>query len=147
MNEVPRRRHPPREPRERMLPGEALREPRERLAHEVVAGGTRERLAREDALPEHVAYRDRGCDIFPSCLSCPLPRCRYDEPGGVRALLNRERDREIRRPRLDHELPVDEIALRFRVSRRTVFRALQHGPNARPRPLEERHPRTEDSQP
>ena len=173
VNEVPRRRHPPREPRERLVPGEAPREPRERLAPEkapreprerlvpgeapreprerLVPGEAprepRERLARANALPEHVAYRDRGCDIFPSCLHCPLPRCRYDEPGGVRALLNRERDREIRRLRLDHELPVDEIAMRFRVSRRTVFRALQHGPNARPRSAGERHPQTEDSQP
>ncbi len=121
MIEVPLRHHPAHEPRER--------------------------VARQDALPERVEYRDRGCDIFPSCLSCPLPRCRYDEPGGVRALLNRERDREIRRLRLDHELPVDEIALRFRVSRRTVFRALQHDPNARPRAVEERYLQTEDSQP
>ena len=147
MNEVPRRRHPPREPRERLVPGEALRGPRERLVPGEALREPRERLAREDALPEHVAYHDRGCDVFPSCLRCPLPRCRYDEPGGVRALLNRERDREIRRLRLDHELPVDEIALRFRVSRRTVFRALQHGPNARPRSAGERDPKTEDSQP
>ena len=89
----------------------------------------RPRLAREDALPEHVDYRDSGCDLFPSCLSCPLPRCRYDEPGGVRAMLNRTRDREIRRMRRDDRVPVNEIARRFHVSRRTVFRALEgaHG--------------------
>ena len=91
----------------------------------------RERPARHDALPEHVDYRDRGCDVFPSCLSCPLPRCRYDEPGGVRALLNRHRDREIRRLGHEHGLPVDEIARRFLVSRRTVFRALQQSVRAR----------------
>ena len=86
------------------------------------------RLIREDALPEHVDYRDRGCDLFPSCLSCPLPRCRYDEPGGVRAMLNRVRDREIRRMRLDGDVAVNEIARRFQVSRRTVFRALEGAP-------------------
>ena len=32
--------------------------------------------------------------------------------------------------REEHELPIDEIARRFRVSRRTVFRALRHGPVA-----------------
>ena len=92
------------------------------------------RLAREDALPEHVDYRDRGCDLFPSCLSCPLPRCRYDEPGGVRAMLNRTRDREIRRMRFDDAVPVNEIARRFQVSRRTVFRALEgvHGTHREP---------------
>ena len=94
----------------------------------------RPRLAREDALPEHVDYRDSGCDLFPSCLHCPLPRCRYDEPGGVRAMLNRTRDREIRRMRFDGEVPVSEIARRFQVSRRTVFRALEgvHGTHREP---------------
>lgn len=90
-------------------------------------------LVRADALPEQVEYRDQGCDLFPSCLRCPLPRCRYDEPGGARAMLNRIRDREMRRLRREHALPVDEIARRYRVSRRTVFRALQHGPASRGR--------------
>jgi hypothetical protein len=79
---------------------------------------------RDDALPEHVRYRDEGCDLFESCLRCPLPRCRYDVPGGVRTLLNRERDREIRRLRRETALSVEEIAARFAVSRRTVFRVL-----------------------
>lgn len=82
------------------------------------------RNVRSDALPEHIDYRDDGCDLFPSCLSCPLVRCRYDVPGGVRALLNQERDHQIRVLRDDVGLTVDEIAERFQVSRRTVFRAL-----------------------
>ena len=90
-------------------------------------------LVRADALPEQVDYRDQGCDLFPSCLRCPLPRCRYDEPGGARAMLNRIRDREMRRLRREQSLPVDEIARRYRVSRRTVFRALEHGPASRGR--------------
>lgn len=32
-----------------------------------------------DRLPEHTLYRDTGCSIQPSCLSCPLPRCRFDD--------------------------------------------------------------------
>ncbi|MCK9487551.1 MAG: helix-turn-helix domain-containing protein [Dehalococcoidia bacterium] len=86
--------------------------------------GQRARNVRSDALPEHMDYRDDGCDLFPSCLSCPLARCRYDVPGGVRALLNQERDHQIRVLREDAGLSVDEIAERFQVSRRTVFRAL-----------------------
>lgn len=82
------------------------------------------RQVRSDALPEHLDYRDDGCDLFPSCLSCPLPRCRYDVPGGVRAMLNQERDHQIRVLREDVGLSVDDIADRFQVSRRTVFRAL-----------------------
>ena len=85
------------------------------------------RRPREDALPEHLQYRDDGCDLFAACLDCPLPRCRYDVPGGARAMLNRYRDDEIRRMREDTELGVDDIAERFRVSRRTVFRVLQQG--------------------
>ena len=84
----------------------------------------RSRRLRDDALPEHLDYRDDGCDVFPSCLSCPLPRCRYDVPGGARAMLNLTRDAEIRRMREEGDLGVDEIASRFRVSRRTVFRVL-----------------------
>ncbi|HXG42135.1 MAG TPA: helix-turn-helix domain-containing protein [Dehalococcoidia bacterium] len=79
---------------------------------------------REDALPEHTDYRDTGCDIHPSCLSCPLPRCRYDEPGGIRALLGAYRDRQIVALRRQG-VGIEELARRFGVSRRTVFRALE----------------------
>lgn len=97
----------------------------------------REKRTRQDALPENSDYRDEGCDLFASCLTCPLPRCRYDEPGGARTMMNRVRDEEIRRLRFDADIPVDEISMRFRVSRRTVFRVLRAAPapvGARPRP-------------
>lgn len=86
---------------------------------------TDDRRTRQDALPEHFEYRDEGCDLFSSCLTCPLPRCRYDEPGGARTMMNRVRDEEIRRLRYDAGVAVDEISVRFRVSRRTVFRVLR----------------------
>lgn len=35
------------------------------------------------------AYTDRGCSYHPTCTTCPLPRCRHDEPGGLQALLDR----------------------------------------------------------
>ncbi len=81
------------------------------------------RRVRRDALPEEIKYRDDGCDIHPHCLTCPLPRCRYDEPGGVRAMLNAYRDEQIVAQRHDGA-PVDQIAERYRLSRRTVFRIL-----------------------
>src|SRR3989304_8555993 len=59
------------------------------------------RGVRRDALPEEIQYRDDGCDIHSQCLTCPLPRCRYDEPGGVRAMLNSYRDRQILALRAD----------------------------------------------
>ena len=78
---------------------------------------------RRDALPEEIQYRDDGCDIHSQCLTCPLPRCRYDEPGGVRAMLNSYRDRQILALRADGAA-VDQIADRYSLSRRTVFRIL-----------------------
>lgn len=78
---------------------------------------------RHDSLPEFTRYRDDGCDISESCFECPLPRCRYEEPGGLRAVLNETRDRQILFLR-SKGLGVDDIATRFGVSRRTVFRVI-----------------------
>ncbi len=81
---------------------------------------------RRDALPEEIRYRDDGCDIHSQCLTCPLPRCRYDEPGGLRGMLNAYRDEQIVALRGDGA-PVDQIAERYSLSRRTVFRILSTG--------------------
>jgi hypothetical protein len=83
------------------------------------------RLIREDALPEHIHYRDEGCELSPSCLHCPLPFCRYDHPGGLRHIRNRGRDSEIVRLRYRERLPISALARRFGVSRRTIFRVLK----------------------
>lgn len=85
---------------------------------------------RADALPEYTHYRDDGCEVHPHCLSCPLPRCRYEEPGGLRALLNERRDRQMVELRL-RGASVEELADRFGVSRRTVFRVLESYRQAR----------------
>ncbi len=84
--------------------------------------------ALSDALPEHAQYRDDGCDIHPHCLTCPLPRCRYDEPGGLRGILIAGRDQDVVRLRLQG-VSVDRLAGRFRLSRRTVFRILARSDN------------------
>lgn len=97
----------------------------------LLAGQRERRLrTRADALPEYTHYRDDGCDIHPHCLSCPLPRCRYEEPGGLRALLNQRRDGEIVELR-QRGVPVAVLAHRFGVSRRTVFRILERTAAAR----------------
>jgi hypothetical protein len=79
--------------------------------------------ARRDSLPEHTPYQDTGCEVHHSCLTCPLVRCRYDEPGGARRLVSDQRNRSIVQAQ-QRGLHVDSIARRFGVSRRTVFRAL-----------------------
>jgi hypothetical protein len=82
---------------------------------------------RIDALPEHTNYADTGCDLYASCLSCPLPRCRYEEPGGASALLRGGRNASILRLARQDHLGVDTLAQRFGLSRRTIFRILRDG--------------------
>jgi hypothetical protein len=79
---------------------------------------------RADALPEFTRYHDDGCDVSPSCLTCPLPRCRYEQPGGLRVLFNEARDDDIIELRA-RGASAAELAGRFGVSRRTVFRVLE----------------------
>jgi transposase len=50
-------------------------------------------------------------------------RCRYDEPGGVRKVFSEDRDRAMVGMQREGA-SVEAIAVRFGVSRRTVFRAL-----------------------
>ena len=84
------------------------------------------RKVRSDALPEYIEYQDSGCDLAPSCLRCPLARCRYDEPGGARKLLQVPRDEAVRRRR-EEGVGIDALAGEFGLSRRTVFRILARG--------------------
>lgn len=78
-------------------------------------------LPRRDGLPEYTKYRDTGCDLFESCLRCPLSRCRYELHDGATRLLNEERDREIRRRRREGAT-VRELAAEFGLSTRTISR-------------------------
>jgi transcriptional regulator of acetoin/glycerol metabolism len=100
---------------------EAILETTPRL---VEASSEEERQPRRDALPEHTHYHDSGCDLHSSCLTCPLIRCRYDEPGGARHLLSRDRDNEVLALQQHGGGNIDQIARKVGVSRRTVFRIL-----------------------
>ena len=84
------------------------------------------RKVRSDALPEHLDYRDQGCELAPSCLRCPLVRCRYDEPGGARKLLQGSRDEAVWHRR-GEGVGIDALAQEFSLSRRSVFRILARG--------------------
>ena len=85
------------------------------------------RKPRLDALPENLEYRDSGCDLYPSCLHCPLPRCRYDDPAGAAGMLRTGRDASILRLAERDGMPVDRLAEMFGLSRRTIFRVLRSG--------------------
>ena len=78
----------------------------------------------EDPLPEHCHYRDEGCELAESCLSCPFSRCIYDEPGGKQHFVKTLRDREIRQ-RYRSGSSIRELAGLFGISQRTVHRALK----------------------
>jgi DNA-binding CsgD family transcriptional regulator len=78
-----------------------------------------------DLLPDEVNWRDEGCEVFGSCLNCPLPRCVEEEPRGQQRLRLAVRDRRMAELRRSGK-GVKEIAGLFGVSRRTVERALKN---------------------
>ena len=82
---------------------------------------------RSDTLPENSTYRDDGCDVSRSCLNCPLPICKYDDPDYLRRTARGARDGAIVDVRRREGLSVPALAARFGVSTRTVHRVLQSG--------------------
>ena len=78
-----------------------------------------------DVVPERFAYRDEGCELFPSCLSCPLPRCKYDDPGWYQREQRRERDSRVMEALGRGGMSVSEAASRFALSQRTIFRIMK----------------------
>jgi len=76
-----------------------------------------------DLLPEYCQYQDDGCDLFPICLCCPFPRCRYDDPG------RKHKGKELRNEEmlrlLEEGKGIREVAQRFGVSKRTVYRVMR----------------------
>ena len=81
---------------------------------------------RSDTLPENTRYKDDGCDASLTCLECPLPLCKYDDPGWLQRENRRTRDDEIFRLR-SQQVAVTEISKRFGISTRTVHRIVQRG--------------------
>ena len=78
-----------------------------------------------DGLPEQMHFADTGCEVASSCLSCPLPQCKFDDPAWYQALRRQGRDQELQDAHEREGLSVFEVAMRFSVSPRTVHRALQ----------------------
>ena len=79
----------------------------------------------DDLPPEFCHYRDEGCELAGSCLSCPFSKCVYEEPGGKRQMLKGRRNAEMARLFTGDGKTVREIAEKFGVSTRTVQRALK----------------------
>ena len=81
-------------------------------------------LVRSDTLPEYSNYIDNGCDLFDSCLNCPLPRCRYDDPGWIQKEKIEERDMKIYRKRKEGS-SIKILAKEYNLSTRTIHRAMR----------------------
>jgi transposase-like protein len=77
-----------------------------------------------DLLPEEFPYRDEGCELAPSCLNCPLPRCVEEEPRGRQKFLKRRRAEKMWQLKQQGKSAA-EIAAIFQVSTRTVQRWLR----------------------
>ena len=78
-----------------------------------------------DVLPERYPYRDDGCEVSPSCLRCPLPQCKYDDPARFHRQRRDARDWEVAMALREGGLSVPEASVRFSLSQRTIFRILR----------------------
>ena len=78
----------------------------------------------EDA-SEFYHYEDTGCEVSDSCLDCPLPKCRYDDPVWYQRNRRLARDFRIVRTMQQEALSIEDTAERFGITNRTVFRILQ----------------------
>lgn len=77
-----------------------------------------------DLRPEYTQYRDDGCEVHPSCLSCPLPVCIHDttpQDGRFRNAHLREQVQRVSQLRLQGKCN-REIAATLALSRRQVAR-------------------------
>ena len=84
----------------------------------------------DDLLPEHVGYKDEGCDLADSCLNCPYEECVYDKPGGKRLRIKKERSAEMIRLHTEERKTIKELSEIYGVSKRTVQRALKFARSA-----------------
>ena len=78
-----------------------------------------------DVLPEQHQYRDEGCSVSPSCLRCPLPWCKYDDPAAYHRELRLSRDREVMQVKREQGKSVPQLAQHFGLSERTIHRILE----------------------
>ena len=75
-------------------------------------------------------YEDKGCQASPSCLTCPLPQCKYDDPSWFHKLKQVKKDLSILNEMQAENLTVDETAKRFSVSTQTILRILRRSPES-----------------
>ena len=80
---------------------------------------------RGNEAPNSNYYKDEGCKISPSCLTCPLPQCKYDDPISFQRDRRLAKDFEMWNTIRSESLTTDEAAERFSVTKRTIFRIIR----------------------
>ena len=85
-----------------------------------------------NSIPEIYPYPDDGCEVSSSCLECPLPKCKHDDPIWYQQEQKKLRDIKVMQVQIDEGLNVAQLAQRFSLSKRTIFRILSglNRPNA-----------------
>ena len=78
-----------------------------------------------DPASEFYHYEDTGCEASESCLNCPLPRCKHDDPAWYQRNRRRAKDFQVMYAMQLEGLSMEEAAERFSVTVRTIFRILQ----------------------
>ena len=78
-----------------------------------------------DDVPEFYHYEDTGCEVSASCLNCPLPQCKYDDPAWFQRNRRLARDFKIWAAMQQEDLAVEGAAERFSVTVRTIFRIMR----------------------
>ena len=78
-----------------------------------------------DTVPEFFHYEDTGCEVSPSCLTCPLPQCKYDDPVWFQKYRRMSRDLKVWNTMQGEGLTADQAAERFSVTVRTIFRIMR----------------------
>jgi hypothetical protein len=78
-----------------------------------------------DAVPEFYPYEDTGCEMAASCLNCPLPRCKYDDPVWYQKNRRLAKDLKVYAAIEAEMLSAEAAAERFSVTVRTIFRIME----------------------
>ena len=81
-----------------------------------------------DGVPGSGEYQDKGvigsCSDIPSCLACPLPTCRFDNPN-QRSQEQAKRNAEIYTLVFKKKKRTKDVAIEYNLSTRTVHRIVQ----------------------
>ena len=73
---------------------------------------------------DNINHQDSGCEVSPSCLSCPLPKCKYDDPVWYQQYQQAQVDLRVMETIRAEGLTVKQAAARFSVTSRTIFRIM-----------------------